>query len=133
MSRSGYSDDLDQWVLIRYRGAVASAIRGQRGQAFLQALRIALDAMPNKRLIKDELVTSEGEYCALGVIGAAKGLPLTLLDPYDHETLANKLDIADSLVREVAFINDESWYELTSDARWQRVSSWVNKNLEESS
>jgi hypothetical protein len=36
MSRSGYSDDLENWSLIRWRGAVASAIRGRRGQAFLR-------------------------------------------------------------------------------------------------
>jgi hypothetical protein len=34
MSRSGYSDDIDsaddQWALIRWRGAVKSAIRGAR-------------------------------------------------------------------------------------------------------
>lgn len=32
MSRCGYSDDYDQWALIRWRGAVESAIRGKRGQ-----------------------------------------------------------------------------------------------------
>jgi hypothetical protein len=36
MSRSGYSDDCDGWALIRWRGAVNSAIKGRRGQ---QALR----------------------------------------------------------------------------------------------
>jgi len=34
MSRSGYVDngDIEQWDLIRWRGAVASAIRGKRGE-----------------------------------------------------------------------------------------------------
>lgn len=42
MSRSGYTDDCDdQWALIRWRGAVNSAIKGKRGQ---QALRGRLDA-----------------------------------------------------------------------------------------
>ena len=31
MSRSGYEDGLEMWDLIRWRGAVASAIRGKRG------------------------------------------------------------------------------------------------------
>lgn len=57
MSRSGYTDDTeDQWSLIRYRGAVASAIRGARGQAFLREMLTALDAMPEKRLISGALV-----------------------------------------------------------------------------
>ena len=38
MSRSGYSDDLDNWDLIRWRGQVSSAIRGKRGQGFLREL-----------------------------------------------------------------------------------------------
>lgn len=44
MSRSGYNDDCDGWALIRWRGAVNSAINGKRGQAFLRELVAALDA-----------------------------------------------------------------------------------------
>jgi hypothetical protein len=47
MSRSQYIDDCDDnWQLIRWRGMVASAIRGKRGQQFLKDLLAALDAMP---------------------------------------------------------------------------------------
>jgi hypothetical protein len=57
VSRSGYVDDMcDEWALIRYRGAVASAIRGKRGQAFLREMLAALDAMPEKRLTAGALV-----------------------------------------------------------------------------
>ena len=57
MSRSGYVDDMcDQWAMIRYRGAVRSAIRGRRGQAFLREMLAALDAMPEKRLTAGALV-----------------------------------------------------------------------------
>lgn len=58
MSRSGYSDDYDgdNWDLIRWRGAVTSAIRGKRGQAFLREALAALDAMPEKQLIAGDLV-----------------------------------------------------------------------------
>jgi hypothetical protein len=40
MSRSGYSDDYgddEPWQLIMWRGAVASAFRGRRGQPFHSA------------------------------------------------------------------------------------------------
>ena len=60
MSRSGYSEDCDGWALVRWRGAVKSAIRGQRGQAFLRELLAALDAIPDKRLIAEELVDAQG-------------------------------------------------------------------------
>jgi hypothetical protein len=43
MSRSGYVDDVDQKDLAMYRGAVASAIRGKRGQALLREMREAMD------------------------------------------------------------------------------------------
>jgi hypothetical protein len=45
MSRSGYSDDLDPLALGRWRGRVASAMRGKRGQAFLREMLAAMDAM----------------------------------------------------------------------------------------
>ena len=54
MSRSGYHDDCEGWDLIR--GAVKSAIRGRRGQAFLKEMLAALDALPEKRLITEDLV-----------------------------------------------------------------------------
>jgi hypothetical protein len=46
MSRSGYDESCDDnWGLICWRGAVASALRGRRGQAFLRELVDALDAV----------------------------------------------------------------------------------------
>jgi hypothetical protein len=50
MGRAGYSEDCDGWALIRWRGAVTSAIRGKRGQAFLREMLDALDALPVKRI-----------------------------------------------------------------------------------
>lgn len=108
MSRSGYTDDCeDQWDLIRWRGAVASATRGARGQAMLRELLTALDAMPIKELIAGEL-QADGEFCALGVLGASRGKDLIGIDPYDRETVAAEFDIAEALAAEVMHINDES-------------------------
>lgn len=61
MSRSGYSEDWDgeNWTFIRWRGAVKSALRGKRGQAFLREALAALDAMPEKRLITHDLIAFE--------------------------------------------------------------------------
>lgn len=61
MSRSGYNDDIDNWALIKWRGQVASAIRGKRGQKMLRDLLAALDAMPEKSLIVHELESESGE------------------------------------------------------------------------
>jgi hypothetical protein len=64
MSRSGYDYDgcYDTWASIRYYGAVKSAFRGKRGQAFLKEMLAALDAMPVKELVANVLInTGRGE------------------------------------------------------------------------
>ena len=107
MSRSGYSDACDdQWGLIRWRGAVNSAIKGARGQQFLRELAAAMDAMPDKRLIADEL-QADGAYCTLGVIGAARGLDMDKVDPYDRDAVSALMNVAPALAAEVMFENDE--------------------------
>lgn len=71
MSRSGYTDDgwddeSAQWASIRYNGALKSAIRGKKGQAFLKDLLAALDAMPEKRLIREQLVIDGDQSSYIG-------------------------------------------------------------------
>jgi hypothetical protein len=139
MSRSGYSydDDDDNWSLIKYRGAVASAIRGKRGQALLRAVLAALDAMPEKRLIADDLVfqgdpefpyprpeediivggdrlvngnghvVNIGDCCALGALARHRGMDVSNLDPHDPEYVADAFGVNDKLIREITWANDE--------------------------
>lgn len=107
MSRSGYSDDCDGWALIRWRGAVTQAIRGQRGQAMLSELVKALDALPEKRLASGSLVTADGDYCTLGALGRARGMDLAPIDPEDREAVAKAFGVAEALAAEVMYLNDE--------------------------
>src|ERR1700722_1111238 len=88
MSRSGYNDDCEQWALICWRGAVNSAIKGARGQAFLAELIAALDALPEKRLIATEL-EQEGAVCAIGAVGRARGVDMSKLDPDNPERVSS--------------------------------------------
>jgi hypothetical protein len=128
MSRAGYCDDIDQWQLIRWRGQVASATRGRRGQAFLRELIDALDALPDKRLISREL--QEGEHvCAIGSVGVRRGIDLSKLDPHDGETLSAVFGIAEPLVREIEFMNDEAVWQETPEERWRRMREWAIDNL----
>lgn len=106
MSRSGYSDDIDNWELIKWRGQVASSIRGKRGQAFLRDLLAALDAMPEKRLIAWELEES-GEVCAIGSLGKARGVDMSKIDPSEPTAVAAAFNIAEPLAQEVVYENDE--------------------------
>lgn len=142
MSRSGYSDDCDGWALIRWRGAVNSAINGKRGQAFLRETLAALDAMPEKRLVADSLHDQVvGQFCTLGAVGAARGIDMKPLEDMDHDAVANAFDISEALAAEIMFENDEGsgyafWYvnnskSTTPEQRWQHMRNWIAKHIKE--
>jgi hypothetical protein len=131
VSRSGYSDDVENWDLIRWRGAVASAIRGKRGQAFLREMAAVLDAMPVKRLVDGEL-QADGEVCALGAVGVARGLPVSDINPDDREAVAEVFGIAPALAAEIESENDGDFSyrrHSTPEQRWQYMRDWVAENI----
>lgn len=133
MSRSGYSDDCDGWALIMWRGAVASATKGARGQAMLRELLAALDAMPVKELIGDSFVQADGQFCALGALGAARGLDMSDAKYWEREEVASKFGIAGALASEIMFMNDDDFsYRSTMEppaGRWQRMRAWVASQI----
>jgi hypothetical protein len=112
----------------RWRGAVASCIRGKRGQAFLRELLAALDAIESQRLIGESLENEHGEVCALGAVGRARGLDLSEVDYEDHEAVANFFGIAEKLAQEIMWVNDE-WVHRNNvpgmTERYRRVREWV--------
>lgn len=119
MSRSGYVDDCDDILSLgRWRAQVKSAMRGKRGQAFLRELADAMDAMPEKVLISNELINDEGDCCTIGVVcktGAAVG-------------------IAHQMAAEIEYENDECgpWSRAeTPEERWKRMRAWVDSKLKE--
>ena len=132
MSRSGYCDDLDDDLAFgRWRGQVASAIRGKRGQKALRDLIAALDAMPYKVLITEELQDVEGDVCALGALGNARGINMTDLDPDEPDDVAAAFDIATQLAKEIVYENDEGgryWTE-TPEQRYKRMRQWVESHI----
>jgi len=134
MSRSGYNEDIgNDWSMIMYRGAVTSAVRGRRGQKFLRDLLTALDALPEKKLIKGELECDDG-VCALGALGRARSIPMEDIDPEHIVIVAGLFDIAEALAREVVYENDEAvgdYIKETPEARFVRVRRWVVENIRE--
>lgn len=106
MSRCGYSYELEPLVLGRWRGRVASAIRGARGQKLLRDTLAALDDMPDKRLIAEELEYNN-EFCTLGAVLHFLGNDPTTFDPEDHDAIGEALDVPPCLVQEIEYLNDE--------------------------
>ena len=129
MSRSGYSDGCDSWDLIRWRGAVASAIRGKRGQAFLSEMVEALDALPAPRLISDKLVNECGDCCAIGSVALRREIETAEIDPYDRCYVARVFGISEALAAEIAYKNDEHFTIETPEQRFARVRAWVVSKL----
>lgn len=127
MSRSGYSDECGGWDLIRWRGAVASGMRGKRGQQLLQELADAMDAMPVKELIAEELQI-DNQFCALGVVGHARKIDMNEVDIYNRDAVGRMFNISPAMAAEIAYMNDEFSHE-TPAARWARMRSWVSDNL----
>lgn len=125
MSRSNYDYDLEPWEIIRWRGAVKSAIRGRRGQSLLREMLNALDALPEKTLIANEL-EADGQFCALGAVGKNRDIDLQSIEPDDYLEVANTFGVAAALVREIAEIND-----IGSDnaLRWKSVRAWVASQI----
>lgn len=139
MSRSGYTDDTDDnWQHIMWRGRVASSIRGKRGQALLRDLLVALDAMPDKKLFPNNFSTAVGEYCTLGVLGAARGTKMDDLgdaeDGCNVRLVGERFGVAAPLVQEIMFMNDEGIYfqdTLSPQKRWEFMREWISKQIKE--
>lgn len=128
MSRSGYTDDCDNLGL--WRAAVARATDGKRGQAFLREMAAALDAMPVKELIAGEVVRDNEHVCAIGSVAVARQLDVQHLDIGDGEAVGQAFGVARALACEIAYENDDGGpYTETPAARWQRMRSWVDKQI----
>lgn len=131
MSRSGYSEDLDDFERNLYRGTVARAIRGQRGQRFFRDLVAALDAMPEKRLVAAAFKTPGG-VCALGCLMRARELDVPEGYDVEAELAAEPLDIARVLAKETTYLNDECGPQSeTPEARWSRMRQWAVRHIRE--
>lgn len=133
MSRSGYSDECENIEL--YRRAVENAIKGKRGQAFLREMAKALDEMPEKKLIADELVSNEG-VCAIGAVCKARCLDVSEIDYDNPDSVARVVGISRSMAAEIEYMNDEAYRDAyyyrgteTPEQRWIRMRQWVQENL----
>lgn len=141
MSRSGYieCDGYDEALANLYRGRVARSITGKRGQRALIDFIHALDAMPEKKLVKDSFRKGCG-VCSLGALASHRGVDVSDLEPYvdesdgwvgkvDNVEVGKRLDISKSMAAEVMYENDEFVYSETEEERWSRMRRWAIRNL----
>jgi hypothetical protein len=131
MSRSNYTYDVDdQWQAIMYRGAVISAMRGARGQKLLKDIVVALDALPEPKLIAEEL-EADGCFCTLGAVANLRGVSFSRLNEYYAPHHVSKpLNIASALAAEVMYMNDEAgMYDETPESRWSRMRNWAQERI----
>lgn len=145
MSRSNYSDDCENLEL--WRGNVERTIKGKKGQALLRELEAALVALPEKRLISDDMARmdeahpADSEVCALGCVALKRGLDqgkdrLTVLkeimeqfpEGCEASELADDFDISEMLAREITYVNDEMAPD-RPEKRYEYVLSWVRSKI----
>lgn len=130
MSRSGYVDDIDDPLQLgRWRGQVKSAIRGKRGQTFLRELAAAMDAMPEKILISEELINEDGDCCTIGVICKTRGIDVDQIDYNEPDQVGAAVGIARQMAAEIEYYNDEWSTNETPSERWQRMRTWVASQI----
>ena len=134
MSRSGYCDDCEDLAL--WRGAVARAIKGKRGQAALSDLAAALDGMAVKQLSAGSFVA--GGMCTLGALAVHRGVPTADIEPdepgdwVDRDAVSQRFNIAPAMAAEIMYENDEYHGVETPQQRWDRMRRWIGANLAQS-
>lgn len=133
MSRSGYTDDNDDPLALgRWRAQVASSLRGVRGQMFLQELAQDMDAMPEKELIRGELIDEDGSCCTIGVVLKARGIDVSNIDMNEPSEVGCNAGISYQMAAEIEHQNDDDVYYGRSETpaeRWVRMRKWVDSKL----
>ena len=135
----------EQWAWIRFRGQVASAIRGRRGQATLKQAAEAMERLPRRQLITGELCDGTG-VCVVGAViyddfkskglspkaawNKLRGLSRKIgRDAYEIEEYAVKeLGFTRALANEVQFENDEgAGFGLDPRASYSGMLGWLRR------
>jgi hypothetical protein len=131
-------------------------VTGRKGQAALRALEAALVALPRPRLVAGQLVTAEGDVCAVGALKAHALATHTLKAPvadaiklmvdtyaawFDDEELFEEWEdetiiaavgcrMTPALAELVGEANDDPWPgPETPEQRYTRMLRWVRARI----
>jgi len=109
MSRSGYVDDwdYDDWSYALCLGKGRQSIKGKRGQAFSEGNADDTDRNAGEAPDCGASRNARGRVCAIGSVGKARGVDMSKLDPEDAEGVGAAFGIAQSMAREIVYVNDE--------------------------
>lgn len=154
--RIGYSDEEDypgQFGL--WRGNCQRSLKGRKGQVALRELEAALLALPEKRLIAQELVDDEGSVCAIGAVARQRGRlddHMRTRGEYDMEDVGVQLGMPRLVAWKIVEMNDvilegfdlvfdlpgpwrwpgEQPYmriPITPETRYERMLEWVQSQI----
>jgi hypothetical protein len=124
------------------------SIEGKAGQKALKELEVALLALPEKRLIADELEDAEGEVCAIGALKKHRGVDVES-DPEEMEEVGVELGMPRLVAWKVVALNDieidgkyveaagptrwgipfSTFIPVTPEERYEQVLAWVQKQI----
>ena len=139
--RISYSDEEDypgQHDL--WQGNCMRSIKGKKGQAALRELEQALLALPDKRLIANELETPDGDVCAIGALAKHRCFTPKADPEYEMEMVGVELGMPELVAWKVVALNDvdiDTYYDrkegrcvpYTPEERYERVLAQVQKWL----
>jgi len=154
--RLNWSDEEDrpgQFAL--WQANIQRSLQGKAGQRALREFEAALLALPEKRLLREQLYDDEGGVCAVGCYARYKGVDLSKFDPEDE---SDEVGVVAGMPRLVAWsvveLNDihldTVWEvangpvqrghgtykggiqlvrEMTPEERYEKVLAWVRAHL----
>lgn len=136
-----------------WQGNCRRSLQGKAGQAALRELEAALLALPDKRLIANDLINGEGEVCAIGALAKQKGAingRLVSLGEYDMEEVGVLLGMPRLVAWKVVYENDKGidfeyetlpgpyrWpmerpqirVDVTPEIRYEKMLAWVREQI----
>jgi hypothetical protein len=152
-------DDCDRIPEGLWKGATKQAFNSKHGQAILRDVEAALLALPDKRLIRDQLATDTGEVCLVGAYcafkveqetGASHRLAVKSLaesrggysgnrfgnnpdddaaDIFDTAYEGQRRGMRHVMAWELANLNDNELAMLTPEQRYDRCLEFVREHL----
>jgi hypothetical protein len=126
---SRYSDyGGDDPISLCWEGNILRILHAKASQPKLRDFVSSLLAIPNRRLIAGSICKG-GEVCAVGAFAAYRGKLDKSRDwegdEWETRELGTYAGLGSMLSYELGYMNDEEFYRLTPEERWERFYRWA--------